>query len=510
MTTKEEETKTGQKHWWRWILGSTAIVLLLVMAVAYYYVETRAEFLPGIYIGDLEVSDLAPADAVNRLEAEVSRQLDRDIEFYIGEQVMREPLRDYFLPVSAAKLVDLAWQSEKERPWWQKVLQLVQKQNVIYPLSLQTDAAEKQRLQQLWVSEYNREPVDATIQIDAQKGLLIVPEQTGITVNAQATLAQLPENIADIADRYEIVHEEAKPAVVAADLQNMGELGSYTTKYNTGEVARSHNLVRAAEAINAKLVPPGEVFSFNATVGQRSASKGYRSAMIINNGRFEPGLGGGVCQVSSTLYNAALLSGLEIVERHNHNLAVAYVPLGLDATVVYGVQDFKFKNNTDAPVYIQYKAGGGSLTATVYGDTKYKQKIELSYVVDRKIPFGTVEEVNADLEAGATKVVANGGVGYEVRSYRKFLSNNGEVLKQEQLANDIYRPLNRIVQVGPAAAPDKPDAHDHGTGAYEGVTPVADPVDNNGGNNGDGNENGNTNDINSEKPDDLKNLDREL
>ena len=124
---------------------------------------------------------------------------------------------------------------------------------------------------------------------------------------------------------------------------------TYTTWYKVYEVDRTHNLTKAANIINGVMVKPGQVFTFNQTVGPRTGVTGYRDALIIVGDRFEPGTGGGICQVSSTLYNAVLLAGLEIVERYNHGLAVAYIPPGLDATVAYGLQDFRFRNNLTAP-----------------------------------------------------------------------------------------------------------------------------------------------------------------
>jgi vancomycin resistance protein YoaR len=179
--------------------------------------------------------------------------------------------------------------------------------------------------------------------------------------------------------------------------------------------------------------------------------------MVIVGDRFEQGLAGGICQVSSTLYNACLLAGLQITERHNHNLAVAYVPLGQDATVTYGSQDFRFKNNLGDPIYIWTQAINGKLSMKIYGNLKHKQKIQISHIVDQVIDFKEIRETKQDLAAGTSKVEQNGSPGYVVRSFRTFYNGDGSVARQEQLARDYYRPLNRLIYVGPETSPPQSD-----------------------------------------------------
>ena len=160
--------------------------------------------------------------------------------------------------------------------------------------------------------------------------------------------------------------------------------------------------------------------------------------------------------MSSTLYNACLLAGLKIVERHNHNLAVAYVPLGQDATVAHGLKDFRFQNNLDDPIYLWTQAGSGKVTMKIYSNLKYKQKIQVTNVVDQVIDFKEIRETKKDLAPGTTKLEQNGSPGYVVRSFRTFYNDDGSVARQEQLARDHYRPLSRRVYVGPPAKPATP------------------------------------------------------
>ncbi|MDQ7095666.1 cell wall-binding repeat-containing protein [Desulfosporosinus sp. PR] len=146
-------------------------------------------------------------------------------------------------------------------------------------------------------------------------------------------------------------------------------IAQYSTQFDATLVNRTENLCLAAKALNGKLLAPGERFSFNKSVGERTAEAGYKEALIIEGNTFTPGLGGGVCQVSSTLYNAVVLAHLEVLERHPHTLPVGYVPSGQDATVAYPVLDFKFRNSTDSYLLIRSLIEGNTLTFQLYKKT---------------------------------------------------------------------------------------------------------------------------------------------
>lgn len=143
-------------------------------------------------------------------------------------------------------------------------------------------------------------------------------------------------------------------------------IAQYSTYFDSRQVNRTENIRLAAKALDGKVLAPGERFSFNESVGERTAEAGYKEAMIIVGKEFVPGLGGGVCQVSSTLYNVVNLAGLEILERHAHSLEITYVPYGQDATVAYGVLDFRFKNSTDTFLLIRSFVEGDTLTFQLY------------------------------------------------------------------------------------------------------------------------------------------------
>jgi len=144
-------------------------------------------------------------------------------------------------------------------------------------------------------------------------------------------------------------------------------LSTYTTSFNVNEKERTENVKLAADSINNVILMPGQEFSYNNVVGERSTERGYKTAKVYQAGQVVDGLGGGICQVSSTLYNAVVKADLEVLERKNHSLPVSYVKLGRDATVVYGVLDFRFRNNQQYPIRIESSISGGSLKIDICG-----------------------------------------------------------------------------------------------------------------------------------------------
>lgn len=178
-----------------------------------------------------------------------------------------------------------------------------------------------------------------------------------------------------------------KPPVLTADrLKGItGRLSSYATRA-TRNAGRNRNIEIAVQAINGTLLSPGETFSLNETVGRRSREKGYKEAIVFVDAEKVPGLGGGVSQVTGTLFNAAALAGIMLREVNPHSRPVSYIPLGRDATVVWGAKDLKFKNDTDTPIYIQYAFQNNQLRATFYGKKTPGMKVTLTPRVQRYAP----------------------------------------------------------------------------------------------------------------------------
>lgn len=225
-------------------------------------------------------------------------------------------------------------------------------------------------------------------------------------------------------------------------------LSSYTTKYDEGNVTRSINLKLAAKNINGKVIMPNEVFSYNETVGERTTERGFRAAAGFQGGKVVQMIGGGICQVSSTLYNSVIYANLGITERHNHMFAVSYVDIGTDATVVYGSLDFKFKNTRQYPIMIKTSAQNGKLKIEIFGtkeDTEYD--VEVSSTILNYISYKTIYEDDASLKKGVEKVTQYGSSGCKTITY-KILKLDGKEVSREVLSQDTYSPMNKYITRG--------------------------------------------------------------
>ena len=225
-------------------------------------------------------------------------------------------------------------------------------------------------------------------------------------------------------------------------------LGSYYTNFSTSNWGRTTNIRLATEKIDGTVIMPGEVFSFNQTVGKRTPEAGFQVAAVYAGGEVTTDYGGGICQVSSTLYNSALLANLEIVDRSNHMFSTGYVPIGRDATVSWGAPDFQFSNNRNYPIKIMATVSGGTVAVDIYGlATPDDYEVELESYITQYIGFSTIERPDPTLPKGTTQVIENGSSGCKSVCYR-ILKKDGEIVDKELLSVDIYDPHNKIVAVG--------------------------------------------------------------
>ena len=225
------------------------------------------------------------------------------------------------------------------------------------------------------------------------------------------------------------------------------ELATFTSYYKTSEVQRTENVRLSADFINGTILMPGQEFSYNTVVGERSLDRGFQVAKVYQSGKVVDGLGGGICQTSSTLYNAVLFADLEITERRNHSLPVSYVKLGRDATVVYGTTDFKFKNNQKTPIKIEAKAKGGALTVKILGFEPLTRKVTLETETVKVLPFTETIIEDTTMTVGSTQIVTKGSTGYVVKTY-KITKENGVEIERKLISTDTYAPIVQVKKIG--------------------------------------------------------------
>lgn len=296
-------------------------------------------------------------------------------------------------------------------------------------------------------SEIHTEPKDAYFELDPYK---IYPDVDG--VDLQTSLDEARSKVAGNEERYEFDLKITKAQKTIKDLGTEAfpyVVSSFSTRYDASNTNRSTNLRIAAEKINGTVLLPGEVFSYNKTVGKRTVEEGYKDAKIYADGGVVDGLAGGICQISSTLYNAVLLANLEIVERRNHSFTTSYVVAGRDATVVWGAIDFQFKNSRSYPIKIEASVKNGVAEFKMHG-MQEEQEYEINIIpkTTASIPYATAQVVDPSLAPGQQVVSQAGHLGYKVTTYivKKL---NGVEVSREILSNDTYQPMKAIIKIGP-------------------------------------------------------------
>ncbi len=294
---------------------------------------------------------------------------------------------------------------------------------------------------------------DASISINGS-GINVKESKSGLKVNVEDTLKNIIAKLEQGNGKEELIVAKVEPKIKTEQLQEVNTLlGSYSTKFDSSVAGRSTNIRLAASRTSDILLMPGETLSYNKATGNRTVANGYKNAPVIVQGVVQEGVGGGVCQVSTTLYNATLYAGLEYVELRNHSIPSSYVSKGRDATVADGSIDFVFKNNLNHPIYIKNYVSGNTVTCQIYGSSKDKQNIEISTNTDgvSQAPVKKVDDPT--ILKGEEKVLEKGRDGYTVSTYRIYKDKQGNVIKKEKVATSYYPKKQGVIAVGTMEKP---------------------------------------------------------
>ena len=301
-------------------------------------------------------------------------------------------------------------------------------------------------------------PKDAELKINSNNEhvFLILPETIGIELDKNKLFNNICNNyINQKTMKFNLPIKKSIPKVTKKDYEKFTNLrADFSTNISTSSSDRKHNIKNALTSLNKIKIAPNQIFSFNNIVGRRTAENGYREAKIIVNNEFVDGLGGGVCQVSSTLYNAVLMSGLEIIEANKHSKQVNYVMYGFDAMVNFGSSDLKFRNNTNETITIIANYSANNARIRIYGEnlnnTSYKLTNEILNVVE------PTEEILIDEHQQYLDKIKyedeyfylrKANKGMEIKSYRETYKNN-QLVSKELLRHDKFKVQNSVKVFG--------------------------------------------------------------
>jgi vancomycin resistance protein YoaR len=437
----------------RIILIIMFIFLAIILGLGFYgYFKVLSTELiyEGVKVEEYDLSFMTKEEALKLIKDKKGEEIKKKIMtlIYVDEEY-RYRLDELGFNLNYEKAVDQAYAVGRNGNIFKRIKEIIRTKRNGVEISLD--------------SNLNMEKIDhivETISHDIDKeaknaefhfnngNISITDEIVGKIVDREK-LRQIIQNNIDTLDIVQIPVEDIIPKVTKSLLSRInGIIGEYSTSFKGSSQNRIENIRLSANSIRGKILMPGESMSFNETTGPRAKKYGYKEASVIIAGEYTPDVGGGVCQTSTTLYNALLLADVTILERSPHSIPAKYVKFGQDAAVAFGFLDLKFRNDFDYPIYFDSKIVGDRIYFYVYGDRQSKD-----YTV--KIDSEIVETIHAKeetvldktLEPGSKVLVQEGRTGYKVNTYKSIIKN-GKTVSRDLISKDFYRPRNFIYRIG--------------------------------------------------------------
>ena len=427
---------------------------------------------PGTFIDNVQVDGMTREEAVRAVTA-IHEDKGRafDITVSVGNESWH--VNSERVPVSrnTEEIVERAWAAGRTNtaslgagdttPFQERVRRLSERidRDNPHPVTFATeqdyDHEALRNLADGIVNYVNRDPVNSVVQsFDFNtKTFTFTEDKPGARIDPDVLYADLTGILDSGVTQKElrVVPEKIIAEITRTELMNsFGLISAYTT-HTTNNKNRNTNIELSARAINGKTVLPGEIFSFNGATGERTAAKGYKEAPAISGGQSKDEVGGGVCQTSSTLFNAVVRADLEIVERHAHAWPSSYIEKGFDATVNWPGLDFKFKNNSGQPIFIVAAYNKRKVTVNIYGMSLgpgVKIDLESDLVRTLPQPEGIDYVINTDLAPGESKKTVTGRKGYEVDTWKVWYQGDRET-KRDLLFKTTYKPYQETIEYNP-------------------------------------------------------------
>lgn len=420
----------------------------------------------GVHIGNMDVGGFTESEADRQISLSVAAQMGKEITVDVQGHPITVKAEDLGLAYPEHdKLAALALNIGKKGKFWERFREVRQakagKKNV--PMEPQIDREQIEAFVGEQCTVYDIKPKNSKLVVKNGK-LRATKSRTGLQVKVSETVellvAELEKGTSEPAQITAEI-EETEPEYTKEEVAQCTDLlGSYSTTYSTYQAARSSNVALAAGRINGTILNPGRTFSVVRTIKDRTEANGYQSAPEYSSGKVVDGVGGGVCQVSTTLYNAVINAELEIVERSPHSMMVSYVPVSRDAAISGDYKDFKFRNNLEYPIYIMGSASGGVLNFKIYGHETRPENREISFeseIISKIEPGPEVVTEDPSLPAGYRTVTQSAHVGYRAKLW-KIIKVDGTETERIELNSSAYNPSPQYVTVGKQSATPSPEA----------------------------------------------------
>ena len=434
------------------------LVMLIAFAFCFLAEPVKADdrtALDGIYVEDISVGGMTEEQITQAVNDKIEQLKPSVINLSAGEQNAQVTAGDLGLSCANPEVAREAVTIGQEGNVLKRFLtqnRLKNGETVTFSLKYTVDGEAARQAVENNTAVLNREATDATL--TRENGEFIVnPGQTGCSVNVDESTAKVVNYLTTSwrggIGGVELVTEETPAGGNPEQLALVKDLlGEGTTEYGNGTSGRKQNVAVGAEKINGTLVQPGEEFSVEAVVVPFDAENGYALAASYEMGKVVDSYGGGICQVSTTLYVAVLKAELEVTERYSHSMIVHYVDPSMDAAIAEGLKDLKFINNTDAPIYIEASADGSTLHFAIYGHETRDPNRTVRYeseTTNTEDPTPSLTE-DANASFGTIEQTSYGYQGSTARLW-KIVNDNGNETK-EQVNSSTYRMTSDVYTVG--------------------------------------------------------------
>ncbi|KRU24990.1 vancomycin B-type resistance protein VanW [Clostridium sporogenes] len=433
------------------------LLMSILFGVFYYIYKEVSGFdsviYPGVFIEGIDLTAKTKNEAKNIIESKYSKVIvKKNITISWNDKKYNLSYAKLNPRYNIQETIDNAYGYGKNLSILSKYKIIKSKSIQNYLLKFSYDKKAMDGFIDSIEKDINKEAENAKINVN-KGSISIVQDKKGFKLEKDRLKKILyskmdGKNLNNINEKAPVKTQEAKIKKKQLETVN-SNISSYTTNYGSiSSPQRANNIVISTKAINGTLLMPGESFSFNNTVGPRTEKRGYQGAPVIIGNKIESGLGGGICQVSGTLYNAMLKANINATERVRHTFPSTYVPIGMDATIDYGNIDYKFKNILTYPIYIEGITNGANVTFNIYSNSSLKNKTynissEIYETITPKEQY--IDDTNIPL--GKTEIVQEAHTGYKVKVYKSTVENDS-VVKKELLYTDFYKPVDKIIKRG--------------------------------------------------------------
>lgn len=442
------------------IILITVIVLILAAVGAgtwYLFKVTGQEgYFTGVHIESVDLSGLSKEKAKARFDEYWKSLLATEVEIKIGEDTEKMTMEELGLTLTNTDALDKAYEQGRVGNIFKRFIQIkkMEKEPVVLKLKTELSAEQEEKSLKEKTESYEHKKKNAKIKRKDGK-FVITDEVNGLAINYEDSLANLSDKVkTDWTDRepfqFEMTIEVDKPKYTAEIMSQITDkLGTYATDYGSSASGRKKNVARGAKYINGSVVYPGKSFSVYSEVAPFTSDRGYALAGAYENGKTVQSMGGGICQVSTTLYNAVIRAELQVDERSPHSMTVSYVPRSADAAIAGTYKDLKFTNNTDTPIYIEGTTDGSTIRFTIWGKETRPDNREIEIVSETTSTSSPkVKEVkDKTLEEGKKKILEQGRTGYTAKLW-KIVKVDGKQTEKVLLNTSSYARTTTKIAIG--------------------------------------------------------------